>query len=340
MNEPKLMSRTNMSRKIVVIGASRGGIAALKRLLPALPADFPAPVLVVMHIGDHESKLPQLLSALCVLPVRHAADGELISPGAILMAPPDRHLLIDDKTIRLKQGPKENHARPAIDPLFRSAAIGFRKNTIGVLLTGDLDDGTIGALAIKSYGGQMIVQDPLEAEAPSMPGSALEYAEIDYCTPIDEIARLLIMLVTQSPSDDEEDEGAQSGDTAWVDIENRLLASSDMDATDVLDQIGTRSALVCPECHGAMWDMKMKPPRFRCHTGHAYSALTLLKLQTDEIEESIWAAIRALKDKEAMLRRLIQNAHEQQRLTAVAEYEQSCEQIRAHSERLKSLVAQ
>jgi two-component system, chemotaxis family, protein-glutamate methylesterase/glutaminase len=331
------MSRTNRSRKIVVIGASRGGLGALKRILPKLPANFPAAVLVVMHVGYHESKLPQLLDELCPLPVRHAIDGEIIEPGSILIAPPDLHLLIEDKHIHLKRGPKENHARPAIDPLFRSAALYFREHTLGVLLTGDLDDGTIGALAIKSYGGQLVVQDPREAEAPSMPSSALEYAQVDYCTPTDEIAELLIMLVNRPPTNGtEEERSAHSGDTAWVEIENRLLASSDMETTEVLDRIGTRSALVCPECHGAMWDMKMKPPRYRCHTGHAYSGLTLLKLQTEQIEESIWAAIRALKDKESMLKRFVQSAHEQQRSAAAAEYEQSCEQVRAHVERLNN----
>jgi two-component system chemotaxis response regulator CheB len=127
-------------------------------LLAGLPADFPAAVLVVMHIGAYDSILPELLKESSSLPVRYAQDREAIVPGVIMVAPPDRHLQVEHGTLKLTYGPKENYSRPAIDPLFRSAAMMFRQNAIGVLLTGNLDDGTVGLQAIKAYGRTAIVQ--------------------------------------------------------------------------------------------------------------------------------------------------------------------------------------
>jgi hypothetical protein len=160
------------SDRLVVIGASAGGVGALRQLASALPADLPASVLIVLHVGAHESILPQLIAADCALPVSHAVDGEALRAGTIRIAPPDRHLMVADGRLRLTRGPKENFARPAIDPLFRSAALDFGPKVIGVILTGMLDDGTAGLQAVKAGGGIAIVQDPADAHEPSMPASA------------------------------------------------------------------------------------------------------------------------------------------------------------------------
>jgi two-component system chemotaxis response regulator CheB len=185
------------SERIVVVGASAGGVRALQALASNLPADFAAPILVVQHIGANPSILPQLLSHAGPLPAAHGEDGEALAPGRIRVAPPDHHMLVEGGRIRLSRGPKEQYARPAIDPLFRSAAVSCGARTIGVLLTGALDDGTEGLQDIKARGGIAVVQDPRDAEVPSMPESALRHVEVDHRAPVAAIGPLLASLVAQ-----------------------------------------------------------------------------------------------------------------------------------------------
>jgi two-component system chemotaxis response regulator CheB len=186
---------------LIVIGTSRGGLQALRRILAALPEHFAATVLVAMHVAAHDSHLPELLGNCCPLPVRHAVDGEPLSTGEVLIAPPDKHLVVDKHHARLVCGSKEHASRPAIDPLFRSAAINHRTQVIGVILTGDLDDGTVGLQAVKACGGVALVQDPAEAVAPGMPSSALRHVSIDGCLPLAELGARLVALVEHAPSE-------------------------------------------------------------------------------------------------------------------------------------------
>jgi two-component system, chemotaxis family, protein-glutamate methylesterase/glutaminase len=186
-----------LRRDIIVVGASAGGVEAFRRLAADLPAEFPAAVLAVLHIGSHHSILPDLLAAAGPNTSAHARDGERLRHGHIAVAPPDHHLLISDGAVRLTRGPKEHHTRPAIDCLFRSAALGHGPRVIGVVLTGRLDDGTAGLQAIKQCGGLALVQDPRTAVARSMPASALKYVDVDYCLPLEEIAQKLAELVQQ-----------------------------------------------------------------------------------------------------------------------------------------------
>lgn len=180
---------------IVVIGTSRGGLEALRQLLPALPPSLPAPVLIVQHVGPYRSMLPALLSGFCTLPVQHAVDKAALAPGSVLVAPPDHHLIVEKDRVRLSRGPKEHHTRPAIDPLFRSAAAAHGEGVIGVILTGDLDDGTAGLQAIKARGGRTIVQNPAEAPAPDMPANALRGVEADLCLPLRAIGPAIVRLL-------------------------------------------------------------------------------------------------------------------------------------------------
>jgi len=184
---------------LVVIGASAGGVAALRRLAAALPPAFPAAVLIVLHLGTHESLLPELMGLDCPLSVAHARDGEALARGTIRIAPPDHHLTVADDRLRLTRGPKEHFARPAIDPLFRSAARAADSRVIGVLLTGMLDDGTVGLQAIKAAGGVAIVQDPDDAEESDMPASALRNVAVDHCVALAQIPPLLARLVAEPP---------------------------------------------------------------------------------------------------------------------------------------------
>jgi two-component system chemotaxis response regulator CheB len=184
-----------MSR-LVVIGASRGGVTALISLASALPGDFPWPILVTQHIGRRPSILPSLINGRAKLSASHGVDGEVVMPGRIYIAPPDHHMLIRRGRIELSRGPKVNWSRPGIDPMFRSAAEGYGRDTIGIVLTGDLNDGTAGLLEIERRGGITVIQDPAEAEAPSMPTSCARYVQIDYCLPLDDIAPFLVQLTT------------------------------------------------------------------------------------------------------------------------------------------------
>lgn len=180
---------------LIAVGASSGGVAAIRTLLSQLAPGLPAAILVVQHTGPHESVLPGLLQRHAGLPVRHAVDGELIVPGRVYVAPPDHHLLVTGKFVLLTHGPKENHTRPAIDPLFRSVAIHHRAAAIGVVLSGHLDDGAAGLMAIRRCGGIAVVQDPREAQAPDMPENALRRAGADHVVSMANVGALLTALV-------------------------------------------------------------------------------------------------------------------------------------------------
>ncbi|GLK90005.1 hypothetical protein GCM10017655_30670 [Pseudomonas turukhanskensis] len=182
---------------MVVIGTSSGGLVALREMFGAMPEDFNAPIAITMHIGDR-SLLPELLSTASPFPARFAKEGDLLIPGAVLIAPPGSHLLIGNGVVHLGHGAKENYCRPAIDPMFRSAAFSYRERAIAVLLTGELDDGTVGAQAVKSCGGVVVVQDPAEAESPSMPRSALDFFQVDHCLKLRAISPQLSELIRTS----------------------------------------------------------------------------------------------------------------------------------------------
>lgn len=329
--------------KIVVIGGSLGAINALKVILADLPKDFPAAVLIVTHIGANRSMLPEILQRISVLPVRHATDGEPIAPGRVLLAPPDEHLTVVTSNGRvyasLVHGPKENHCRPAIDPLFRTAAVAFGSDAIGVVLTGYLDDGTVGLQAVKARGGIAIVQDPAEAEAPDMPASALKHVDVDRKLGVTKIAQALVELISASkqPSGVPH-EHAAFGSPDWIDIENRITGrDSDMDD---LKQIGTPSSLTCPECNGALWEIcQSGPVRYRCHTGHAFTARVLEALQSDTVEDAIWGAIRALHEQERLFIKMSEKALQTGNAESAAEYQTKAAQARAQSKALRDVIA-
>ncbi|HXR00487.1 MAG TPA: chemotaxis protein CheB [Pseudomonas sp.] len=326
------MTQHAWQHPFVVIGTSRGGLEALKSILSELPADFPAPVLVAMHVGTFQSRLPELLAPVCELKVRHATDEQSIEPGTVLVAPPDRHMLVDGNNIRLTLSAKENFCRPAIDPLFRSAAISHRERVIGVLLTGDLDDGTVGLQAIKACGGIALVQDPAEADAPSMPSSAIAYVRIDACLPSPQIADHLMSLVREPRSQ------AGSEPTRTMVVENEISLGRSMDSISSLDQVAPRSAVTCPECRGVLWEMDSAPLRYRCHTGHAYGPSVMLSLQDQSIEEGLWAAVRAFHEKEVLMTRQREAATANGRHEQAREYEMIADQTRRNAHSLRQLL--
>ncbi|CAN7394997.1 chemotaxis protein CheB [Pseudoduganella sp. LjRoot289] len=339
--------------KLVVIGTSAGGVEALKRVLSALPADFPAAVLVVMHIGARESALPSLLRKYCALQVRHARDGELLAQPVVLVAPPDRHLIVvrDGPVgrLHLTAGPMENYTRPAVDPLFRSAAAAFRRGVTGVILTGYLDDGTAGLQAVKACGGTAIVQDPAEAFAPGMPASALENVAVDYNLKLDDIGPELARLASM-PLPPDRKEAAMSpkpplaiapdappATPDWIRIEN-LYASGKGTLRD-LEQVAVPTTFTCPECSGTLWKLRdASPARFRCHTGHSFTAQALDETQDRAVEEAMWSAIRALNEKEELARRLAGEAGTRRLSRAEGDYLERADAARHAATVLRGLL--
>ncbi|SNS93107.1 two-component system, chemotaxis family, response regulator CheB [Noviherbaspirillum humi] len=323
--------------KVVVIGTSVGGMNALQRLLGRLPPDFPAAVLVVMHIGSHYSVLPMILKRGVGMPLRHAEDNESVQPGTVLIAPPDHHMLVEDGLIRLSHGAKENFARPAIDPLFRCAAVYYRENAIGVILTGVLDDGTIGLQAVKAYGGVALVQDPDEADEPEMPRSALQYVPVDDCMPLDGLAQRLIELTApENTAQRPEPMAAAEWDRTEVQSHFALRQRTDI---DILGRIATPAGIACPECHGGLWQVNgVSPLQFRCHTGHSYTEQTLFNGQESAIEEAMWAALRALHEKQMLLKRLAASAKQTGREHAAEEHEASARALANYAETLRSIL--
>jgi two-component system chemotaxis response regulator CheB len=225
-------------RNIVVIGASAGGVSALQRMAADLPPEFPAAVLIVLHVGANRSLLPKLLAAAGPNSASHAQDGEKLRMGHLAVAPPDHHLLLNNGYLNLTRGPKENFARPAIDPLFRSAALTYGPRVLGVVLTGNLDDGTAGLQAIKECGGFTVVEDPSTAFAPSMPASALEYVEVDHRVPIELMGRKLAELVAQS--------SPEAKTTPPALRHEHAPQAGTVNAMDDLKAIAAPSAIICP----------------------------------------------------------------------------------------------
>jgi two-component system chemotaxis response regulator CheB len=294
------------ARDIIVIGASVGGIEALRAIAGGLPKDFPAAVFVVLHTSpEAPGILADILDRAGALPASFAVDGEHILPGRIYVAPPDKHLVVEPNRVRLTRGPKENRFRPAVDPLFRSAAQVYGPRVIGVILTGYLDDGTAGLWAVKQLGGMTIVQDPHEALAPSMPASAMRQVRVDHCLPVEEIAPLLVSLTGQPL----EEEGGYEVPKE-MDIEVRI-AKEDIALDAGVLKLGEPSNYACPECHGVLLQLKEeKRIRFRCHTGHAYSVESLLAEITEGVEDSLWNAIRSVEESILLLHHMAEHLGE------------------------------
>lgn len=284
---------------IIVIGASAGGVEAVTQLVKRLPKDLPASLFVVIHIPpDGSSVLARILNRQGSLPAVAATDGEAIEPGRIYVARPDCHLLIKRGYVRLVRGPKENNFRPAVDPLFRTAARSYSTRVVGVVLSGTLDDGTAGLLAIKSRGGMTIVQEPEEALYESMPRSAIDNVEIDYCLRVADIADTLARLAKEPI---EEEEVLMSDELE----EEAEIAEFDLNAIKQDERPGIPSQFSCPECHGVLFEIDEQGLlRFRCRVGHAYSSDTLLSQQSLMLEDALWAALRSLEENIALSRRL------------------------------------
>ena len=294
---------------VIAIGTSAGGIQALRTVVQKLPQDFPGSIHIVQHLSNETpSNLTSVLAKVSKLPVAFAKDGEPIESGRIYLAPPDFHFVLELGRIRIIRGPRENRMRPAIDPLFRTAAVAYRSYATGVVLTGMLDDGTAGLQAIKACGGMAIVQDPNEAKYNSMPKSAIANVKVDRVVALDDIAEVLIERVKQKPAIVEE-------------IPPDLLLEAPITVKAITDpttmqQIGKPVAHACPSCGGPLWQLGNNGKtdkeyedrdsllRYRCHVGHAFTSRNLLEEQNKATEKALWIALRTLEERGRLLKQM------------------------------------
>jgi two-component system chemotaxis response regulator CheB len=301
--QPAIHYMANLHRDIIVVGASAGGIDAISQLVCGLPPDLDAAVLIVLHMAPTFPRvLAERLARMGSLPAADAVDGATICPNRIYLCVPDRHLLVAGDKIRLSRGPKENHSRPSVDALFRSAAYSCGARVIGVVLTGQLDDGTAGLWAIKDRGGLAIVQDPAEAAYRSMPESALRQNSVDYTLKVGDMGTVLRLLTREEVVVEGEPEPELEGTALQIET---AIASGDSALDKGVRKLGKPSVYTCPDCHGTMFAINEGPRiRFRCHTGHAYSARALAEYTVPAVEKTLWMALAQLEEREILLREL------------------------------------
>jgi two-component system, chemotaxis family, protein-glutamate methylesterase/glutaminase len=321
---------------IIVVGASAGGVEALSQLVAGLPKDLPAAIFVVIHIpAQSKSFLPHILSRKGKLPASHATDGEVIEPGRIYIAPPDYHLLVKRGYIRLVKGPKENSCRPAVDPLFRTAAKAYGRRVIGVILSGTLDDGTAGLMDVKHFAGVAVVQEPKDSPYSGMPSSAIEHVEVDHILPLSSIAPVLVRLAHEPVVE----EGAKT-----------MFSESEMEP-DVVELDGSTlrgrghpgppSNFTCPDCGGTLYQLQERNLlQFRCRTGHAFSTATLMALQSEVQEEALWAAIRSLEERGELMHQMATRAHESNRRISAERFAVLAQEARQRADLIRQTLFQ
>jgi two-component system chemotaxis response regulator CheB len=289
---------------VVVVGGSAGGVTAVKRLAAGLPEDFDAALFVTIHRGSGlPAVLADILSTAGPLPAAMAQEGEPFARGRIYVAQPDHHLIVGRDHVHVRRGPRENRTRPAIDPMFRSAAVNCSTRVIGVLLSGLLNDGTSGLIAIRRCGGLAVVQDPSDALFGDMPRSAIEQGAADEIAPLAAIGDLLVRLTRQRRPPSVEIPGIIRAEA--------FIAAQELHMDPDNNPIGTLSPLTCPECHGAMYEIREGSLlRYRCHTGHAYTAEALQNEQAEGWEYALYNALRVQEEQLALTHRMSELARE------------------------------
>ena len=306
------------TKDIIVIGSSAGGVDALCRLCAALPADLPATVLVAQHLSPSaRSLLPQLLDRAGPLPVLTPVDGQPIERGHIYVAGPDHHLLLRPGKVLVRRGPYENRTRPAINPLFRSAALAYGSRVVGVVLTGLLDDGTDGLIAIKAAGGTSVVQDPDDAEWPSMPRNAVKRDHVDLVVPLRELASRLAEITM-------EDAGPSIPLPDEYTTEDLIAAQEFAVMEPQIQTPGHASKFSCPDCGGVLNEIHTANElRFRCQVGHAFTPLGLADAQNSELERALGIAVRTHRDRIRLFVKMAESAQARGLPHAVARWKQA-----------------
>jgi two-component system chemotaxis response regulator CheB len=320
-----------VQRDLIVVGTSAGGVQSLQRLVADLPPEFPASVLVVLHLMTAgTSVLDDILARAGELPTTRALDGEPLERGHVYVAPPDRHLLVRGNRIHLSSGPRENGHRPAIDPLFRSAARAYGPRVVGVVLSGTLDDGTDGLRLIKERGGATVCQDPEDAAYGEMPRNAIEFVGPDLVVPLAEMGHTLCELV-DAPLDRGEnanvtDPGRQQPDQVEVEF-------------DPNPSNGNASLLTCPDCGGVLMENEEGGVvRFACQVGHAYSPESLVEHQGDALESALWQALRTLEERADLLNRMAKRADRRGMGDTSSRMERRAETVTNHAAEIRNTI--
>jgi two-component system chemotaxis response regulator CheB len=319
-------------RDIVVIGTSAGGMNALVQLVGNLSTTLKASIFIVLHTTARSlTLLQEILQKHTTLPIITPKSGQLIHAGQIYVAPPHSHMIIKEKHIYLSQGPRVNHCRPAIDPLFRSAALHYGPRVVGIILTGMLDDGTVGLSFIKKRGGVTIVQDPDDAQHPDMPNSALANVSVDYCVALSDIP-LLIKRLTKITI-----KSKIKPVPRWMSVESKLNSTNILPIEE-LNQTGKVSVFTCPECGGTLWEIdKDKVLRYRCRIGHAFSPHNLVEMHDETMESILWSAVRTLEENAELSQRIA--THASKRYIHTANYFHQKSQIaKQNAKKLKEIL--
>ena len=320
-------------RDVVVIGASAGGIGAVSGILRELPGDFPAAILVVVHIpATISSALPSVLSRRSSLVAAHPREGEAIERGRVYVAPPDHHLLVEGERVLLSHGPEENGFRPAIDALFRSAARHHGPRVVGVVLSGALGDGAVGLAEVKRHGGATVVQDPEDALFNDMPRRAIDVMEPDHVTAAADMHRLLQELVGEPAASRAQEEVPR--------LDGRAARGMRADGpTGGGDAPGAPSGYTCPECHGVLWEQGQGDSfHFLCRTGHRLSPDSLLHQREREIEGALYAARRALQEQASLLHRLSERLRQRGSTLVTGELAQRAQSVERQAEVLHEWI--
>lgn len=323
-----------MRRNIVVVGASAGGVEVLRSVVSQLPADFPAAVLVVLHVPAYGgSVLPSILARAGKLPVRHAGGEEALISGTVLVAPPDHHLVVRAGSVLTTRGPTENGHRPAIDVLFRSAARAAGARVIGVVLSGALDDGTAGLRAIAARNGVTVVQDPTEAMYPGMPLNAIEHVAVDHVVHSDVLGELLLKLCSEDV-----DLAEETPPSHLMQVETDL-AMMDDETMNSADHPGEPSGFSCPDCAGVLWEIRDGAlVRYRCRVGHAWSAESLLGEQSQMLDGALWMALRGLEEKASLSRSLSGRAQERGNALSARRFAEQAQEATQAAMLIRSLL--
>ena len=323
------------NRDIVVIGASSGGVDALRKLVVQLPEDVRASIFVVLHVSPHlPSYLPEILRNAGKIPADHAIDGLKIERSRIYIAPPDHHMLLQREGVRVVRGPKENRHRPAIDPLFRSAAYAYGPRVIGIILSGNLDDGTSGFIAIKQAGGILIVQSPEDADYPEMPMNAARSVDVDHILPVSELVEQLLKIINQ----DLPDFSLKPSASEKEDLEEKK-SEFDLEAISSDEGLGEPSVFACPDCKGVLFEIKeQKFVRFRCRVGHAFSPESLAIQQGEVIEQALWTALTTLEERASFLRKMASGLPSGQYLTNLKIFEKRLKDVEEKASVIRKIL--
>jgi two-component system chemotaxis response regulator CheB len=323
-----------VSTRLVVVGGSAGALEPLRTIVRGLSDSFDAPLLVCLHVAaGSNSRLPELLASAGRLPTRHARNGDPLKNGVILVAPPDRHLVVHEDVVMLSRGPKENRHRPSVDALFNSAARWHGPDVIGIVLSGALDDGASGAAAIAAQDGTVIVQDPEEAKVAAMPLAAARAVRRAKILRSPDIADLLYQLLGTAPAS-----SSQAVLDPLVRWESENVDSTALEPSQAIP--GNPAALGCPDCHGGMFESTApeRPPHYICHVGHSWSPESLMEAQRQASEASLYGAAAKLLEEATVLRRLARLPSESGMRTDPAELEDRATQAERQARQIQAMV--